>query len=236
MCSAMSHLSKEQFKEAKEILENCRDVFTISNTKIGRTNCMNFDINTDPMSPISTPLCRVPLHQQEIVKELLDHYYKLGLIEPIDSPFRAATVLIQKKNVAASSHVTDKYRLCVDYRFLNNVLSDSGWPAPSLSQCLDAAHGSVYLSAIDFNSGYHQIPCTDRAKYAIAFSPGYGFGQWTWNVMPQGIKPASHTFQRAMDKTFHDLADCVLPPFYDDVNIKGKTFDEHKDNVARVLQ
>ena len=39
-----------------------------------------------------------------------------------------------------------------------------------------------------------------------------------------------------MDKTFHDLADCVLPPFYDDVNIKGKTFDEHKDNVARVLQ
>ena len=54
--------------------------------------------------------------------------------------------------------------------------------------------------------------------------------------MPQGIKPASHTFQRAMDKKFHDLADCVLPPFYDDVNIKGKTFDEHKDNVARVLQ
>ena len=39
-----------------------------------------------------------------------------------------------------------------------------------------------------------------------------------------------------MDKTFHDLADCVLPPFYDDVNIKGKTFDEHKDNVAQVLQ
>ena len=132
MCSGMSHLSKEQFKEAKEILENYRDVFTVSNTKTGGTNCMNFDIYTDPVSPISTPLRQVPLHQQEIVKELLDHCRKLGLIEPIDSPFRAATVLIQKKNVAAGSHVTGKYRLCVDYRFLNNVLPDSGWPASSL--------------------------------------------------------------------------------------------------------
>ena len=196
----------------------------------------DFDINTDYISPISTPLRRVPPHQQEIVKELLDHNRKLGLTEPIDSPLRAATVLIQKKNVAASSHVTDKYRLCIDYRFLNNVLPDSGWPAPSLSQCIDAVLGSAYLSAFDFSSGYHQIPCTDRAKQAIAFSPGYGFGQWTWNVMPQGIKPASHTFQRAMDKTFHDLVDCVSPPSYGDINVKGNTFDEHKDNVARVLQ
>ena len=41
--------------------------------------------------------------------------------------------------------------------------------------------------------------------------------------MSQGMKPASHTFQQTMDKTFHDLADCFLPPSYDDVNIsKGK--------------
>ena len=151
---------------------------------------MNFDKNTDHMSPISTPLPQVPLHQQEIVKKLLDHYHKLELIEPIDSPLRAATVLIQKKNVTASSHVTVRYRLCIGYRFLNNVLPDCGWPAPSLSQCLDAADGSAYLNAIDFNSGYHRIPCTDQAKHTIAFSPGYGFGQWTWNVMPQGIKIA----------------------------------------------
>ena len=69
----MSHLSKEQIKEAKEILENYRDVFTVSNTKIGRTICMNFNINTDHVSPVSTSLRRVSLHQQEIVKKLLDH-------------------------------------------------------------------------------------------------------------------------------------------------------------------
>ena len=195
MCSEMSHLSKEQFTEAKEIFENYQEVFTVSNTKIGRTNCMNFHINTDHMSPISTPLHRVPLHQQEIVKELLDHYHKLGLIEPINYLFRAATVPIQNKNVAASSQVADKYRLCTDYHFLNNVLPDSGLPAPFAITVLRCCPWLCSLSAINFSSGDHQIPCTDRAKHTIAFSPGYGFGQWTWNVMPQGIKPVSHTFQ-----------------------------------------
>ena len=195
LSAQMTHLPEQQFKEATMILESYRDVFTIGNAKIGCTNITEFDINTDSMSPISAPLQWVPIHQQEIVKELLEHYQQLGLIEPYDSPYRAATVLVKKKNVAESQHVTDQYRLCVDYRFLNSSLSNSGWPAPLVSQCLDAAHGSTFISAIDFNSGYHQIPCTDRAKTAVAFSPGYGFRQWTWNVMPQGIKPASNNFQ-----------------------------------------
>ena len=236
LSAQMTHLPEQQFKEATMILESYCDVFTIGNAKIGCTNITEFDINTDSMSPISAPLRRVPIHQQEIVKELLEHYRQLGLIEPYDSPYHAATILVKKKNVAESQHVTDQYRLCVDYRFLNNSLSNSGWPAPSVSQCLDAAHGSTFISAIDFNSGYHQIPCTDHAKTAIAFSPGYGFGQWTWNLMPQGIKPASSNFQRSMDKLFYGLSDCVLPPFYDDITIKGKTFEDHKTNVCCVLQ
>ena len=73
--------------------------------------------------------------QQSIVKELLNYYQDLGFIEHIDSPYRAATVLVEKKNVAHSAHITDRYRLVVDYRFLNNALTDSGWPAPSPGGC-----------------------------------------------------------------------------------------------------
>ena len=123
----------------------------------------------------------------------------------------------------------------VDYRFLNPVIKDSGWPSPSLQRCLDSVCGSQFVSSIDFNSGYHQIPCAARVKPIIAFSPGYGFGQWTWNVMPQGIKPASSLFQRTMEQTFSDLSDCILPPFYDDVVIKGSNFQQHLSNVRRVL-
>ena len=76
----------------------------------------------------------------------------MGLIEFIDSPFRAPTVLVEKKNVGNWAALTDKYRLCVDFRFLNDALVDSGWPTPSIEHCLDAAVGSVYLSSLDFGN------------------------------------------------------------------------------------
>eukprot|EP00794_Sanderia_malayensis_P004985 gene4985-5643_t len=183
----------------------------------------------------TTIVRRVSLHQQPIVKVLLHHCQDLGLIEHIDSPYLAATLLVEKKNVANSAHVTDRYRVVGDYRFLNNALTDSGWPAPSLQQCLDSVTGSTFVSSIDFNSGYHQVPCTDHCKPLLAFSPGYGFGQWTWTVMPQGIKPASNHFQKTMEQTFSNLSDCILPPFFNDVVIKGISFQEHLCNIRRVL-
>ena len=153
-----------------------------------------FDLPTDDIKPIADPLRRVPLQKVEIVKELLDKYEELGLVKKSDSPFRAPTVLVAKKNVADSAGVTDRYRLCVDYRSLNAKLDNSGWPTPSIENCLDAATDVEYLSSIDFNCGYNQIPCSARAKEALAFCPGYGFTQYTCVGMPPGVKPASHVF------------------------------------------
>ena len=91
------HLSNEEFEQFKSLLIEFQDVFSVSNTKIGLANNSEFHINTETISPISTPLRRVPLHKEFIVKELLQHYEKLGIIEVVDSPFRAPTVLVEKK-------------------------------------------------------------------------------------------------------------------------------------------
>ena len=63
------------------------------------------------MSPVAIPIRRIPLHKEHIAKELIDRYLELGLIEEIDSPFRAAMVLVKKKSVGDT--VTDQYRLGV---------------------------------------------------------------------------------------------------------------------------
>ena len=91
------------------MLETYRNIFAVSNSKIGRTNVMQFDIDTNHTFPASTPQRHVPLHQQHIATQLLEHYKQLELIEPIDSPYRAAAVPVEKKNVAESAHVTDRY-------------------------------------------------------------------------------------------------------------------------------
>ena len=231
----MTHLSPPQLQQATQLLTEFKEIFSLSNATIGHANVSQFDFSLEHSNPISTPLRRVPLHQQELMNELLQHYKKHGLIEHIESPYRAATLLVSKKNVSACFHVTDRYRLVVDYRFLNNAIKDSGWPTPSLEQGLDAASGSNFVSSIDFNSGYHQIPCAEDCKPILAFSPGYGFGMWTWKFVPQGIKPASSHFQRIMEEKFSDLTDCFLSPFYDDIVIKGSTFNDHLSNVRKVL-
>ena len=101
------HLSDEEFIQIKSLLIEFKDLFSVSNTTIGRANNSEFHINTDAIHPISTPLRRVPLHKEFIVKELLERYEKLGIIEMIDSPFRAPTVLVEKKNVGNSAELTD---------------------------------------------------------------------------------------------------------------------------------
>ena len=89
------------------------------------------------------------MHKEQIINELISKYKELGLLEEIDSPFRAATVLIEKKNPGNSTNITDQYRICVDYRALNKQLPDSAWPAPAIDHCLDAAAGSVCCSSAD---------------------------------------------------------------------------------------
>ena len=228
------HLSDAEYNEAKSVLAEFRDIMTISNEKIGKSNEHFFHVDEN-VSPVSVPLRRVPMHKETVMKDLIAKYKDLGLIEEIDSPFRAATVLVQKKNPSNSADITDQYRICVDYRVLNNVLPDSAWPAPAIDHCLDAAAGSLYLSSLDFNNGYYQIPCTDSAKYTLAFSPGVGFGQYTFTGMPPGVKPAASCFQQAMEKTFQGLEHCILPPYFDDVNIKGASFQEHLNNIRLCL-
>ncbi len=235
LCNNIKDLNHQELQEARTFLEGYRDILTVSSKNIGHTNVQQFDIDDSDLRPVTVPLRRVPLHHKDIVQKLIERYEQLHLLEPVESPFRASTVLVAKKNRSDSDDVTDKYRLCTDYRILNNNLISSGWPSPSIDECIDAIGDSDFFSSLDFNNGYFQIPCTERAKQALAFSPGYGFNQYTWTVMPQGVKTASSCFQQAMTKTFSGHESCILPPFYDDVTIKSNGFREHLRNAKKIL-
>ena len=108
LCSddKLGHLSESKRIAARGLLNKYRHIFSVSNSHIGRTSLTLFDLATDHIQPIADPLRRVPLQKVAIVKELLQKYKDLGLIEETDSPFRAPTVLVSKKNVADSADIT----------------------------------------------------------------------------------------------------------------------------------
>ena len=119
----MTYLSPSQLHEAKTLLTEPSDIFSLSNTNNGKATATEFDIHLVHSTLISIPSRQDPVHQQSIVKELLQQYNYHGLIELIVSLYRAATVLVAKKNVSNSCTVTGEFCLVVDYHLLNRQLS-----------------------------------------------------------------------------------------------------------------
>ena len=99
LCSneKLGHLTEGERCKVKNLLSKYKHIFSLSNSHIGRTSINEFDIHTDDLYPVADSLRCVPLHKEGIVKELLQKYENLDLIEKMDSPFRASTVLIAKK-------------------------------------------------------------------------------------------------------------------------------------------
>ena len=67
------------------------------------------------------------------------------------------------------------------------------------------------------------MPLTERAKEISAFSTPDGLYQY--KVMPFGLKGASSSYQRLINKVIHGLEGCES--FQDDAILGHDTFEEH---------
>ena len=50
-----------------------------------------------------------------------------------------------------------KWRMCVDFTFLNNVCPKDAYPLPSIDKLVDGALEARFLSFMDAYSSYNQI-------------------------------------------------------------------------------
>ncbi|GJY25889.1 reverse transcriptase domain-containing protein [Tanacetum coccineum] len=137
-----------------------------------------------------------------------------SIIDPIaDSPWVSPIHCVQNKGgITVVTNENDElvltrtvtgWRVCIDYRKLNEATAKDHFPLPFMDQMLERLTGNKYFCFHDGFSGYFQIPINPNDKEKTTFT--CPFGTYAYRRMPFGLCNAPATFQRCMLAIFHDM-------------------------------
>ena len=119
--------------------------------------------------PAVQPQRRVNPNIKEVVKKEVIKLLDAGLIYPIsDSPWVSPVQVVPKKGgmtvvkndngEMVPQRTVTGWRVCIDYRKLNDATRKDHFPLPFIDQMLERLSGHEYYCFLDVFSGYFQIP------------------------------------------------------------------------------
>ncbi|GJV25082.1 reverse transcriptase domain-containing protein [Tanacetum coccineum] len=178
--------------------------------------------------------------KKEVIK-LLD----AGMIYPIsDSPWvnpihcvpkkGGITVVANEDNELIPTRLVTGWRVCIDYRKLNEATRKDHFPLPFMDQMLERLAGNEFYCFLDGFLGYFQIPIDPQDQEKTTFTCPYG--TFAYRRMPFGLCNAPGTFQRCMMAIFHDMIEKTMEVFMDDFSVFGDSFATCLSNLDKMLK
>ncbi|GJT81931.1 reverse transcriptase domain-containing protein [Tanacetum coccineum] len=140
-----------------------------------------------------------------IISSLLSDQEKSPWVSPIYVvPKKGGTTMIAKKdNELIPTRTVTGWRVCIDYRKLNDATRKDHFPLPFLDQMLERLLVNEYYCFLDGFSGYFQIRLAPEDQEKTTFTCPYG--TFAYRRMPFGLCNAPATFQQCMTEIFHDM-------------------------------
>nr|GFA14387.1 reverse transcriptase domain-containing protein [Tanacetum cinerariifolium] len=156
---------------------------------------------------------RVNLKIHDVIKKEVKKLLDAGLIYPIsDSPWVSPvhcvpkkggfTVVENEENKLIPTRLVTGWRVCIDYRKLNEATRKDHFPLPFMDQMLERLVGNEFYCFLDGFFGYFQIPIDSRNQEKTTFTCPYG--TFSYRRMPFSLCNAPGTFQRFFGNSFEN--------------------------------
>ncbi|GJU08873.1 reverse transcriptase domain-containing protein [Tanacetum coccineum] len=144
------------------------------------------------------------------------------------------TVIENEDNELIPTRLVTGWRVCIDYRKLNDATRKDHFPLPFMDQMLERLAGNEYYCFLDGFSGYFQIPIDPQDQEKTTFTCPYG--TFAYRRMPFGLCNAPGTFQRCMMAIFHDMIEETMEVFMDDFSVFGDSFSSCLSHLDKMLK
>ena len=143
------------------------------------------------------------------------------------------TTMHNNKGEEMPTRLTTGWRVCIDYRRLNEVTRKDHFPLPFMDQLQERISGQPFYFFPDGYSGYFQIEIAAKDQENTTFT--CPFGTYAYRRMPFGLCNSPATFQRCMLNIFSDLVERIMEVHMDDITVYRGSFEECLINLETVM-
>ena len=165
--SKLTHLQPSQQENIRELMREYAHLFP---DVPPRTTLIEHDVDVSDAQPVKQHPYRLNPSKQEYLSKEIQYLLENDLIEPSQSSWSSPCILVPK--------LDGSYRMCTDYRKVNNLTKTDTFPIPRMDDCVDKVGNAKYVSKFDLLKGFWQIPLTERAKETSAFATPNGLYQY----------------------------------------------------------
>ncbi|KZS12009.1 Uncharacterized protein APZ42_023099 [Daphnia magna] len=180
-----STLAAQDRNDLIELLIEFQEVFSDSGDCLDQCTVLEHAIPTGGVAPIKQLPRKRAWREREFIKDEVNKTLKQGVIESAQIPWSSPIVLVKKKD--------EKWRFCIDYRWLNEVTTKDFYPLPRKDNAMSKLEEAALFSVVDLQSGW-PVRVPGNAVWAMISSEhiptanGYGVGRIEVDRLPGKFK------------------------------------------------